>query len=128
MLQRQLSRGTRSVLNLREHSAEILYSPRGRAVSNVVEDAAPSPRPIGREAQRLLAGAGLPNNELVTHIHRELRSMGVPPKEIPPFNKIAMSVWLDRTGRRVGTDKIMQAVGSVLKKYSRGTLTDWPLK
>ncbi|WP_145831772.1 hypothetical protein [Bradyrhizobium huanghuaihaiense] len=84
------NRGTQSVLNLREHSEQVLYSSRGR-VSNTDGDAVASPRLIGREAERLLAGAGMPNQDLVAHIHRELRIMGVPLREIPPFNKISLS-------------------------------------
>ncbi|WP_208751655.1 hypothetical protein, partial [Bradyrhizobium huanghuaihaiense] len=51
-----------------------------------------------------------------------------PLKLLSEFAGPALSVWLDRAGRRVGTDKVMQAVGSVLRKYAPATLTDWPLK
>ena len=54
--------------------------------------------------------------------------MNIGSKDLPPHNKISLSVWFDRISRRFGPDKLMQAANAVLARHSSRGQIDWPLK
>lgn len=86
-----------------------------------------TPKSIGNDVKRLLAETNLGSGEAAGLIARELRAMGVPPGSVPPFNKIGLSVWLDRVAGRFGAEKLMQSVSIILNKHLPSKI-DWPLK
>jgi hypothetical protein len=86
------------------------------------------PKNVGEDIQRKLAILNLSNQQLFGLLQKEFRGMGVSLRDLPPYNKISLSVWLDRVGRRVGTDKLTQAINNILNRHSPRPPIDWPLK
>lgn len=83
---------------------------------------------MGEEVQRQLAILKLPNHELHELFQKEFRNMGVNLRDLPPYNKISLTVWFDRVSRRLGVDKLMQATNSIVARRLPRTQMDWPLK
>jgi hypothetical protein len=119
---------TNLVVALRRHAKELPYLRQPKISRAEPTQRIESPRKLASNVQRRLVDLNLPASEVVELLQREYRALGVNPRDLPPFNKIALSVWLERLNRRFGPEMLMQAANNVLVNLSSKPQLDWPLK
>lgn len=119
-------RATDLVLELRRHARELRYI--GQPKTPIVEAAPEIEGPDADELLRRLSPLHLTNHELHELLLKELRGMGLSARDMPPYNKISLAIWLDRACRRFGIDVLVKAVDNVLARRLPRPAMDWPLK
>lgn len=117
-------RATDIVMELRQHARELRYV--GQPKTPVPEHSLEVEKPDTDELLRRLSSLSLNNQQLHDVLVKELRNMGA--RDLPPFNKISLVVWLDRVSGRYGIDAVVKAVDMVLARRLPRSAIDWPLK
>lgn len=125
---RGANRATNFVLALRDHARDFRSIGLPKKSSANLHKAARPTSDLSENIRRQLKTLNLSSHQLFESVQKELRGIGVNPRDLPPFNKISLSVWLDRAARRIGSEKLMQAVKAVLARHSSNLPIDWPLK